>query len=133
MKSKVVKLPGLIDVHVHLREPGATHKEDFETGTKAAVAGGYTQILDMPNNVQPTVTTKDLKKQLIKLDEKDLARIKQVSQYDWFKSNKDWQRQFKMMKEFNGKVEIQALATKGVSFISEKYLPEKIKNKEFLE
>ena len=75
----------------------------------------------------------DLKKQLIKLDEKDLARIKQVSQYDWFKSNKDWQKQFKMMKEFNGKVEIQSLATRGVSFISEKYLPEKIKNKDFLE
>ena len=75
----------------------------------------------------------DLKKQLIKLDEKDLARIKQVSQYDWFKGNKDWQRQFKMMKEFNGKVEIQSLATRGVSFISEKYLPEKIKNKDFLE
>ncbi|QQG39212.1 MAG: DNA topoisomerase IV subunit A [Candidatus Woesearchaeota archaeon] len=75
----------------------------------------------------------DLKKHLIKLDEKDLARIKQVSQYDWFKDNKAWQKQFKMMKEFNGKVEIQALATKGVSFISEKYLPEKIKNKEFID
>ncbi len=75
----------------------------------------------------------DLKKQLIKLDEKDLSRIKQVSQYDWFKNNKDWQRQFKMMKEFNGKVEIQALATRGVSFISERYLPEKIKNQDFLE
>lgn len=75
----------------------------------------------------------DLKKQIIKLDEKDLARIKQVSQYDWFKNNKDWQRQFKMMKDLNGKVEIQALSTKGVSFISEKYLPDKIKNKEFLE
>ena len=75
----------------------------------------------------------DLKKQLIKLDEKDLSRIKQVSQYDWFKNNKDWQRQFKMMKEFNGKVEIQSLAVRGVSFISERYLPEKIKNKDFLE
>ena len=75
----------------------------------------------------------DLKKQLIKLDEKDLARIKQVSQYDWFKDNKNWQRQFKMMKEFGGKVEIQALATRGVSFISEVYLPSKIKNKEFLD
>ncbi|MBS3151022.1 DNA topoisomerase IV subunit A [Candidatus Woesearchaeota archaeon] len=75
----------------------------------------------------------DLKKQIIKLDDKDLARIKQVSQYDWFKNNKDWQRQFKLMKELNGKVEIQALATKGISFISEKYLPEKIKNKEFLD
>ncbi len=75
----------------------------------------------------------DLKRHLIKLTEQDLARIKQVSEYDWFKDNKDWQRQFKMMKEFNGKVEIQALATKGISFISESYLPGKIKNKEFLE
>lgn len=53
--SKLVKLPGLIDTHVHLREPGATQKEDFETGTKAAIAGGYTFILDMPNNPIPTV------------------------------------------------------------------------------
>ncbi len=75
----------------------------------------------------------DLKKQLIKLDEKDLTRIKQVSQYDWFKNNKDWQRQFKLMKELNGKVEIQALSSKGISFISERYLPEKIKNKDFLD
>ena len=75
----------------------------------------------------------DLKKHLIKLTEQDLARIKQVSDYDWFKDNKEWLRQFKMMKEFNGKVEIQALSARGISFISEKYLPEKIKNKEFLE
>ncbi|MBI5872215.1 DNA topoisomerase IV subunit A [archaeon] len=75
----------------------------------------------------------DLKKHLIKLEKQDLERIKQVSQYDWFKDNFDWQRQFKMMREFNGKVEIQALSAKGISFISEKYLPDKIKNKEFLE
>lgn len=75
----------------------------------------------------------DLKKHIIKLTEQDEARIKQVSEYDWFKENKDWQRQFKMMKELNGKVEIQALSARGISFISEHYLPEKIKNKEFLE
>jgi len=75
----------------------------------------------------------DLKKHLIKLDEKDYARIKQVSEYDWFKDNKEWQRQLKMMKEFGAKVEIQALSSKGISFISEKYLPEKIKNKDVLE
>ncbi len=79
------------------------------------------------------ITKYDLKRHLIKLTEQDIARIKQISEYDWFKNNKDWQRQFKMMKEMNGKVEIQALATKGVSFISESYLPTKIKNKEFLE
>ena len=55
-KNHLLELPGLVDVHVHLREPGATHKEDFESGTKAAIAGGYTQILDMPNNIPPTVT-----------------------------------------------------------------------------
>jgi dihydroorotase-like cyclic amidohydrolase len=42
--------PGLIDTHVHLRDPGATHKEDFLTGTRAALAGGITLVLDMPNN-----------------------------------------------------------------------------------
>lgn len=60
MKSDLIKLPGLVDVHVHLREPGGLQKEDFETGTKAAIAGGYTQILDMPNNVPPTVDLKSL-------------------------------------------------------------------------
>src|SRR3990167_4361569 len=60
MKSNILRLPGLIDVHVHLREPGGEQKEDFETGTKAAVAGGYTQILDMPNNIPPTTTPQAL-------------------------------------------------------------------------
>jgi len=58
--NNIIKLPGLVDVHVHLRDPGATQKEDFESGTKAAVAGGYTQVLDMPNNIPPTITPKDL-------------------------------------------------------------------------
>lgn len=49
-------LPGLIDLHVHLREPGLTHKEDFATGTRAALAGGFTTVFDMPN-VQPATTT----------------------------------------------------------------------------
>jgi dihydroorotase (multifunctional complex type) len=49
-------LPGLIDAHVHLRDPGATHKEDFTTGTRAALAGGVTTVLDMPNNPMPTTT-----------------------------------------------------------------------------
>ena len=41
--------PGLIDMHVHLREPGFEHKEDIESGSKAAVKGGFTQICCMPN------------------------------------------------------------------------------------
>lgn len=50
--STVVSSPpllGLIDVHVHLREPGATHKEDFASGTAAALAGGITLVCAMPN------------------------------------------------------------------------------------
>jgi dihydroorotase len=47
-------LPGLIDSHVHFREPGGTHREDFFTGTLAALAGGVTTILDMPNTQPPT-------------------------------------------------------------------------------
>src|SRR3990167_3939246 len=49
-------LPGLIDVHVHFREPGLTHKEDFLTGSMAAAKGGITTIIDMPNTIPPTTT-----------------------------------------------------------------------------
>jgi carbamoyl-phosphate synthase/aspartate carbamoyltransferase/dihydroorotase len=49
----MLKLPGLIDPHVHLREPGATHKEDWDTGTSAALAGGFTMVLAMPNTKPP--------------------------------------------------------------------------------
>ncbi len=52
---KTLKLPGLIDVHVHMREPGATHKEDWRSGTSAALAGGITTVLTMPNT-QPSIT-----------------------------------------------------------------------------
>ncbi|MBI3162529.1 MAG: amidohydrolase family protein [Chloroflexi bacterium] len=49
----MLKLPGLIDPHVHLREPGAIHKEDFDSGTSAALAGGITVVLAMPNTKPP--------------------------------------------------------------------------------
>ena len=74
-----------------------------------------------------------LQKNLIKLKEHDLARLKQMAEYDWFKNNKAWQKEFKMMKQLGSKAEIQALSARGVTFISNTYLPEKIKNKDFLE
>lgn len=52
----LVMLPGGVDTHTHLREPGFTHKEDIVTGTRAAAAGGYTTVSGMPN-VQPVTTT----------------------------------------------------------------------------
>ncbi|KAK9456461.1 hypothetical protein V1511DRAFT_497630 [Dipodascopsis uninucleata] len=50
-------LPGLVDSHVHLNEPGRTEWEGFETGTKAAAAGGVTTVIDMPLNAIPPTTT----------------------------------------------------------------------------
>ena len=47
-------LPGAIDVHVHFRDPGYTHKEDWDTGTAAAAFGGVTTVFDMPNTVPTT-------------------------------------------------------------------------------
>jgi dihydroorotase len=47
-------LPGVIDSHVHFREPGLEHKETMETGSRAAVLGGVTAVFEMPNNVPPT-------------------------------------------------------------------------------
>ncbi|MDC7784130.1 allantoinase AllB [Rhodoplanes sp. TEM] len=53
-------LPGAIDVHVHFREPGYTHKEDFGTGTAAAAFGGVTTVFDMPNVIPATGTAEAL-------------------------------------------------------------------------
>jgi dihydroorotase len=49
-------LPGVIDTQVHFREPGATHKEDLETGSRAAVLGGVTAVFEMPNTDPPTTS-----------------------------------------------------------------------------
>ncbi len=55
-------MPGVIDVHVHLREPGGEAKEDFATGTAAAGAGGVTFVLDMPNNSPAVISREGLEK-----------------------------------------------------------------------
>ena len=49
-------VPGLVDPHTHLREPGQAYKEGITNGTRAALAGGVTTILDMPNDRPPTTT-----------------------------------------------------------------------------
>ncbi|XP_055728632.1 CAD protein-like isoform X3 [Salvelinus fontinalis] len=58
--QKLIRLPGLIDVHVHLREPGATHKEDFSSGTAAALAGGITMVCAMPNTAPAIIDLSSL-------------------------------------------------------------------------
>ena len=59
-------LPGIIDVHTHMRDPGLTHKEDFTSGSRACARGGVTTFIDMPNTIPVTVTEKAL------MDKKDM-------------------------------------------------------------
>lgn len=63
----LTRLPAGIDPHVHFRTPGLEYKEDWKTGAKAAITGGYTTVFDMPNTLPPTITQQYLieKKKLI--------------------------------------------------------------------
>ncbi len=56
----MIQLPGLIDPHVHIRAPGGEHKEDWDSGTAAALAGGFTMVLAMPNTRPPVVDAASL-------------------------------------------------------------------------
>jgi dihydroorotase-like cyclic amidohydrolase len=71
-RVETITLPGLVDIHVHLRDPGQTQKEDFLSGTSAALAGGFTTIIDMPNNAEPIFTVRRLQEKIA------LARQKAV-------------------------------------------------------
>jgi dihydroorotase (multifunctional complex type) len=62
--KNLLVLPGLIDVHVHLRDEGKAYKEDFYTGTAAAAAGGMTTVLDMPNNDPVTMSVEALENRM---------------------------------------------------------------------
>lgn len=73
--ANILRLPGLIDVHVHLRDPGQTQKEDFTTGTSAALAGGFTTVLDMPNNAEPITTVERLKAKIALAAQKAVSDI----------------------------------------------------------
>ncbi len=68
-------LPGLVDCHVHFRDPGNTHKEDFHSGTASALAGGVTTVIDMPNNTPATTTLAALH------EKKEIAAKKAVCDY----------------------------------------------------
>lgn len=68
--SRFAIFPGLIDVHVHLREPGGEHKEDFLTGTQSALAGGVTTVCAMPNTTPPIVDAATLEDALARASAK---------------------------------------------------------------
>ena len=66
-------IPGLIDDQVHFREPGLTHKGDIYTESRAAVAGGITSFLEMPNTIPQTITQDKLKEKFIIASKKSIA------------------------------------------------------------
>ncbi len=93
IKGQVV-LPGLIDVHVHLRDLDFSFKEDFHTGTCAAAAGGFTTVLDMPNTKPPTNSLLRLKEKIARASGKILVDVGFYS--DFPKALRD----FKFLKAF---------------------------------
>lgn len=72
-------MPGFIDLHVHLRDPGLTYKEDIVTGTKAAAAGGVTTICAMPNTKPVVDSVETLKYITDKADKEGYVHVKQLS------------------------------------------------------
>lgn len=68
-------LPGVIDTHVHFRDPGMTHKADFLTESRAAVAGGVTSVMDMPNTTPPTTSMALWEEKMKQLSAKSLVNF----------------------------------------------------------
>lgn len=80
MKNLLV-LPGLIDVHVHLRDERESYKEDFFSGTAAAAVGGITTVLDMPNNDPVTMSAETLRSRMEKAKKKILVNVGFFSEF----------------------------------------------------
>ncbi|MCW4001302.1 MAG: dihydroorotase family protein [Candidatus Bathyarchaeota archaeon] len=74
-------LPGLIDEHVHLRDEGKAYKEDFGSGTAAAAAGGFTSVLDMPNNEPVTLSAKRLSNRMGLAERRILVNVGFYSEF----------------------------------------------------
>lgn len=68
-------IPGAVDVHVHFRVPGQEHKEDFGTGSAAALAGGVTTVLDMPNTTPPITTVELLEEKLRRVQQEAAVTV----------------------------------------------------------
>jgi dihydroorotase len=79
--KNLLVLPGFIDVHVHLRDEGKAYKEDFYSGTAAAAAGGFTTVLDMPNNDPVTMTPATLRNRMQIAERKVLVNVGFYSEF----------------------------------------------------
>ncbi len=97
--SNFMAMPGGVDIHTHMREPGMTQKEDFYTGTMSAAFGGTTTIMDMPNTVPPVTTAALAQSKLDQIVSKanvDFGLIAQLSDIDNLPGLKDMVAGFKL-------------------------------------
>jgi dihydroorotase len=98
--KNLLVLPGLVDVHVHLRDERKAYKEDFYSGTAAAASGGITTVLDMPNNDPVTMSVETLRNRMKIAQEKVLVNVGFYSEFP------------KNMKEIKSIIEEGAVAFK---------------------
>ncbi len=119
--NKFLRLPGLIDIHTHFRDPGQTDKEDFFTGTSAAIAGGVTTIFDMPNNSKPITTYEHL------LEKTEIVKEKAVCDFGlYFGTDGKNMEQFEKVVDKVVGLKIYLNMTTGKLFIEDEDLVEKI-------
>ena len=117
----MIKLPGLIDIHVHFRDPGQTEKEDFHTGTQAALAGGVTTVCDMPNNKEPILTYEKL------LKKRKIAEKKAVCDFGfYFGTDGGNTNEFAKVKDLVAGLKIYLNITTGNLLIKDEGLVEKV-------
>ncbi|TSC90173.1 MAG: carbamoyl-phosphate synthase / aspartate carbamoyltransferase / dihydroorotase [Microgenomates group bacterium Gr01-1014_5] len=116
------ELPGLIDPHVHFRDPGGTHKEDFTTGSEAALAGGIVGIVDMPNNPEPTVSLEALQYK------EQIARVKTLCDYGFHfgASPRDNTGEFEKVRDLVAGLKVYMNQTTGDLLIEDDRLIEKV-------
>lgn len=73
--SNLIVAPGLVDIHVHLRDPGQTHKEDIRSGTEAAAAGGFTSVVCMPNTTPVCDNAGTIQRIMDKVEREAVVRV----------------------------------------------------------
>ncbi|MCD6403119.1 MAG: dihydroorotase [Candidatus Aenigmarchaeota archaeon] len=121
----LIALPGLIDMHVHFREPGLEWKEDWRSGSKAAVHGGITYVADMPNTKPPVIYKEILEKKV------EIAKSKSLVNFGLYGAiTNENVKSFSEMDEGVIGYKIFLAASTGNLLLDEKYLAEAISSSE---
>ncbi|MDR2966872.1 MAG: dihydroorotase [Methanobacteriaceae archaeon] len=124
VNGKIV-LPGLIDPHVHFRDPGLTYKEDFKSGSLAAANGGFTTVIDMPNTIPKTNTEKAFKKKIKIGESKSVIDFSLHSGFnnvgEMKKIAKHYPSSFKIFMDLKNDINLEKIF-ENISLIEQEYL-----------